>query len=57
MKKATTHLFNLEEEIFFNEYEDGTYEKVVDEVAEESSLEELQQFINTGKYQIEELNW
>lgn len=56
-KISTTHLFNAEEEIFFNEYENDTFEKVVDETAEESSLEEMQELINTRKYQIEELTW
>ncbi len=58
MKKiATTQLFNTEEEIYFNEYEDGSYKKVVDEVETESSLEELQNLINTGKYQVTEMTW
>lgn len=58
MKKlATTQLRNENEEIFFNEYEDGSYEKVIDEVATESSLEELQSLIDTGKYNVQELTW
>ncbi|SDH06012.1 hypothetical protein [Marvinbryantia formatexigens] len=58
MKKiASTQLINENEEIFFNEYEDGSYEKVIDEVAEESSLEELQGLIDTGKYRTHEMTW
>ncbi len=58
MKKlSTTHLLNADEEIFFNEYEDGTCEKVIDETAQESNLEELQDLINTGKYRVQELTW
>lgn len=58
MKKiATTQLYNADEEIFFNEYEDGSIEKVIDEQSQESSLEELQEFINTGNFQINEMTW
>lgn len=58
MKKiATTQLFNQNEEIYFNEFDNGTYEKVIDEQATKSSLEELQEHINTGKYQVTELTF
>lgn len=58
MKKiATTQLFSLSEEIYFNEYEDGSYKKVIDEIETDSSLEELQEMINTGKYQVTEMTW
>ena len=56
MKKiATTQLFNSEEEIYFNEFADGSFEKVIDEKATNSSFEELQELVNTGKYQVIEL--
>ena len=58
MKKiSTTCLINEEEEIFFNEYEDGTIEKVIDEIPEESDMEEIQKLIDTGKYRVQELTW
>lgn len=58
MKKlSTTLLRNENEEIFFNEYVNGTYEKVIDEKATESSIEELQELINTGNYTIQETTW
>lgn len=58
MKKiATTQLFSLDEEIYFNEYEDGSYKKVIGEIETDSSPEELQELINTGKYQVTELTW
>jgi len=58
MKKiATTQLYNANEEIFFNEYEDGSMEKIIDECGQESSMEELQEFINTGNYQVIEMTW
>ena len=58
MKKiATTQLFSSDEEIYFNEYEDGSYRKVIDEIETDSSLEELQELIGTGKYRVTELTW
>lgn len=58
MKKlATTQLFNEDEEIYFNEYEDGTYTKVINEVETESSIDEMQELIDSGKYKITELTF
>ena len=58
MKKlATTQLFNENEEIYFNEYEDGTYAKVINEVETESSIDEMQELIDSGKYKITELTF
>ncbi len=58
MKKiATTQLISTEEEIYFNEYEDGSYKKVIDEIETDSSLGELQELIDTGKYRVTELTW
>lgn len=58
MKKiATTQLISTEEEIYFNEYEGGSYKKVVEEIETDSSLEELQELIDTGKYQVTEMTW
>ena len=59
MKKiATTQLLKAgEQEIYFNEYDNGSYRKVVDEVETESSLEELQELINSGEYQVTELTF
>ena len=58
MKKlATTQLFNENEEIYFNEYEDGTYKKVINEVETESSIDEMQELIDSGKYKITELTF
>ena len=58
MKKlATTQLFNENEEIYFNEYEDGTYKKVRNEVETESSIDEMQELIDSGKYKITELTF
>lgn len=59
MKKiATTQLLKAgEQEIYFNEYDDGSYKKVVDEVETDSSLEELQDMVNSGEYQVTELTF
>ena len=58
MKKiATTQLFSSDGEIYFNEYEDGSYKKVIDEIEADSSLEELQELIGTGKYKVTEMMW
>ncbi len=58
MKKiATTQLYNADEEIFFNEYEDGSMEKVINEQGRESSMEELQELISSGNYQVHEMTW
>ena len=59
MKKiATTQLFIPGEiEIYFNEYEDESYKKIIDEIETESSLEELWELINSGEYQVTELTF
>lgn len=58
MKKiSTTQLYNLDEEIFFNEYEDGSMVKVIDEKSQKSSMEELQSLIDSGNYKVHEMTW
>lgn len=58
MKKiATTQLYNADGSIFFNEYEDGSMEKVIDERGHKSNMEELQELIDTGNYQVNEMTW
>ncbi len=58
MKKvAVTQLFSIDEEICFIEYDNGTYTKVIDEIETESDLNELQDLIDTGKYDVTELTF
>lgn len=58
MKKlATTQLINKNEEIYINEYENGSYTKVIDEVETQISLEELQELVNSGDYEVIELTF
>ena len=54
---ALTQLLNECEEIKFVEWEDGSYTKIQDETETESSLEELQELVNTGKYEIYEMTF
>ena len=58
MKKlATTQLLNKNEEIYINEYENGTYTKVIDGIETESNIDELQELVNNGDYEVIELTF
>lgn len=58
MKKlAVTQLINFDVEIRFVEYSDGSYTRIENEEEVESSFDELQELINTGLYDINELDF
>ena len=42
---------------FLSRNEDGTYKKVINEVETESSIDEMQELIDSGKYKITELTF
>lgn len=60
MKKLACTVFTGEngEMITIVEYDNGTYEKIVgEEVVGESSLDEIQELVNSGKYVVQELTF
>lgn len=58
MKKvACTILTSDNQQIVINEYDNGSYEEVVNGCTYPSSLNYLQILINTGKYQVQELTF
>ena len=58
MKKiATTQLLSADEEIYFNKYSDGSYKEIINSEEFDSSLEELQRLIDSGKYRVTELTF
>lgn len=61
MKKLATTIFDSKdgsEHIAINEYDNGTYDKIInEEIVTESSAEEIQEIVDSGKYSVQELTW